>query len=84
MDRFCTDVNISGNFSMNAYKYLSLSNVSLIDSDITFLHKSSGLIECCSGTYSSVNFVGDGGGGVDTRSTMFSGIDVWVILDLFG
>ena len=84
MDNFCTDMSISGNFSMNVYKSLSLSNFSLIASDIAFLHKSSGLIECCSGTCSLVTFIGDGGEAVDTRSTTFSGIVVWVILAFFG
>ena len=63
---------------------LSLSNFSFIASEIALLHKLSGIIECCSGTFSSVTFVEDGGGGVDTRSTMFSGVDMWVILAFFG
>ena len=80
VDSFYTNVNISGSFSMNAYKSLSLSNFSLTDYNIAFLHKSSGLIECCSGTFSSVTFVEDGGGGIDTRLTMSSGVDVWLSL----
>ena len=84
MDSFYTDVNILGSFSMNSCRSLSLSNFSFTASDITLLHKSSGLIDICSGANSSVTFVRDGGGGVDTRSTMFSSVDVCVILAFFG
>ena len=52
---------------MNAYKSLSLLNFAFIAFDIALLHKSSGLTEFYSGTCSSITFVGDGGGGVDTR-----------------
>ena len=69
---------------MNACRSLSLSNFSFTASDITLFHKLSGLIESCSSANSSVTFVGDGGGGVDTRSTTFSSVDVCVILDFFG
>ena len=50
VDSFCTDVNISGSFSINACKSLSLSNFAFTASDIALLHKSSGLTESCSGT----------------------------------
>ena len=69
---------------MNACKSLSLSNFSFTSSGITLLHKSSGLIESCSGANSSVTFVGVRGWGVDTRSTTFSSVDVCVILAFFG
>ena len=84
MDIFWADVNNSGSFSMNACKSLSLSNFALTASDIALLHKSRGLTECCVGTCSSVTFVSDGGGGVDTRSTVFSNVVVWVVLAFFG
>ena len=84
VDSFCTDVNISGNFSMNACRSLSLLNFVFTAFDIALLHKSSGLTKCFSGTCSSITFVGDGGGGVDTRSTTFSGVVVWVVLAFFG
>ena len=77
-------MNILGSFSMNSCKSMSLLNFSLTASNIEFLHKSSGLIECCSGACSLVTFVGDGGGGIDTRSTTFSGVVVWVVLSFFG
>ena len=69
---------------MNAYRSLSMSNFSFTASDIILLHKSSGLIESCFGANSSVTFVGDGGGGVDTKYIIFSSVDVCVILDFFG
>ena len=84
VNRFCTWVKITGNFYMYAWRSLSLSNFSFTASDIALLHKLSGLIKCYSGICSPVTFVGDGGGGIDTRSTTFSGIDVWVILAFFG
>ena len=61
-----------------------MSNFSFTASNIALLHKSSGLIDCYSGICSSVTFVEDGGGGVDTRSTKFLGVDMWVILSFFG
>ena len=69
---------------MNAYRSLSLSTFSFTASDIALLHKLSGIIESGPGIFSSVTFVGDGGGGIDTRSTKFSGVFVWVILAFFG
>ena len=77
----CADINMSGSFSMNAYKYLSLSNFAFTASVIRLLHKSRGLTDCGAGTCSSVIFIGDGGGGIDTRSMMFLG--VVVILTFF-
>ena len=74
MDSFYTDVNISGSFSMNACKSLSLSNFAFTSFDITLLHKSRGLTDCGAGTYSLVIFIDDGGGGIDKRSTTFSGV----------
>ena len=72
----CADINMSGSFSMNACKSLSLSNFAFTAFDIALLHKSRGLTDYGAGTFSLVIFIGDGGGGVDTRSTMFSGIVV--------
>ena len=82
VDIFWANVNNSSSFSMNAYKSLSLSNFAFTSSDITLLHKLRGLTDCSAGTCSSVIFVGDGDGGVDTRSTMVLGI--FIVLAFFG
>ena len=44
---------------------------------------STGLMEGSFGIYSCVIWVRDGGGGVDTRSTIFSAIEVFVIFGFF-
>ena len=69
---------------MYAWKSLSRSNLSFRVFGITFLHMSIGLMEGGSGIVSWVILVGDGGGGVDTRSTTFSNIEVFVLLTFFG
>ena len=79
---FYANVNNPGSFSIKSYKSLSLWNFSLTSSNITVLHKSRGLTDCGVGICSLVIFVSDGGGGVDTRSTTFSGIIV--VLAFFG
>ena len=43
-----------------------------------------GLMEGGSGIHSCVILVGDGGGGVDTRSTTFSAVEVFVLFAFFG
>ena len=84
VERFCTEVSNSGNFSMYAWRSLSRSNFSFKVFDIAFLHMSSGLMEGGSGISSCVILVEDGGGGVDTRSTTFSAVEVFVIFAFFG
>ena len=71
---FYADVNNLGSFSIKSYKSLSLSNFAFTFSDITVLHRSRGMTDYGAGTCSSVIFIGDGGGGIDTRSTTFSGV----------
>ena len=60
---------------------MSLSNFSFTVSGIALLYKLRGLNEYCVGVCFSIICVGDGGGGVDTRLTMFLGIVV--VLDFF-
>ena len=69
---------------MYAWRSLSQSNFSFTVSDIEFLHMLSGLMESCSGISSCAILVGDRGGGVDTRSTTFSAVEVFVLFTLFG
>ena len=77
---FWTEVSSSGNFSMYAWKSLSSSNLSFKVSGIAFLHMSTGLIVGRCGISSCVIWVRDGGGGVDTKSTMFLVVEVFVLL----
>ena len=81
---FCTEVSNSGSFLMYAWKSLSRSNLSFRVSGISFLHMSVGLIDGSSGSVSCVILVGDGGGDVDTRSTTFSAVEVFVLFTFFG
>ena len=69
---------------MYTWRSLSQLNFSFKVSDIAFLHMSSGLMEGGSGISSCVILVGDGGGGVDTRSTTFSAVEVFVLFAFFG
>ena len=68
---FCIEVSSSGIFLMYAWKYISWSNLSFKVFGIAFFHMSIKLIEGSSGIASYMIWVGDGGGGVDTRSTTF-------------
>ena len=79
-----TEVSSSGNFLMYAWNPQSWSNLSFKVSDIAFLHMSIGIMEGSYGFSSCVIWVGDGGGGVDTKSTMFSAVEVFVLFTFFG
>ena len=80
----CTEVSNSSNFSIYAWKSLSWSNLSFRVSDIEFLHISTGLMEGSCGISSCVIWVRDRGGGVDTKSTIFLAIEVFVPFTFFG
>ena len=79
-----TEVSNLGSFSMSAWKYLSWLNISFRVFGIEFLHMSTGLMEGSFGIYSCVIWVRDGGGGVDTRSTIFLAVKVFVLFGFFG
>ena len=64
---------------MNAWKSPSWSNLSFRVSGIAFLQMSTGLIVGICVVSSYVIWVGDGGGGVETKSTMFSAVEVFVL-----
>ena len=81
---FWTEVSSLGNFSMYAWKSLSWLKCSFRVFDIASLHMSTGIMEGSCGISSYVIWVGDGGGGVDTRSTMFSVVEVFVLFTFFG
>ena len=84
MERFLTEVSSSSSFSIYAWRSMSQSNLSFKVFGIAFLHMSSGLMEGGYGISSCVILVGDEGGGVDTRSTTFLAIDVFVFFSFFG
>ena len=70
---------------MDAWKSPSWSNLSFRVSGIAFLQMSTGLIVGICVVSSYVIWVGDGGGDIDTRSTMFSlteGVVVFTFFDL--
>ena len=81
---FCTEVSNSGSFSMYTWKSLSWSNLSFKVSSIAFLHMSTRIIVGSYGISSCVIWVGDGGGGVETKSTTFLFIEVFVLFTFFG
>ena len=68
---------------MYAWKSLSWSNLSFRVSDIAFLHMSTRLMVGSYKISSCVIWVRYGGGGVDTKSTMFSTIEVFVLFTFF-
>ena len=78
------EVSSSGKFSMYAWKSQSWSNLSFKVSGIAVLHMSTGIMEGSFGISSCVIWVGDGGGGVDIKSTMLSAIKVFVLFSFFG
>ena len=69
---------------MYAWKSPSWLNHSFSVSDIAFLQMSTGLMVGICGLSSYVIWVGDGGGGVGTKSIMFSSIKVVVLFTFFG
>ena len=81
---FWIEVSSLGNLSMYAWKSLSWSNLSFRVSGIAFLHMSNGLMEGSCGIFSCVIWVGEGGGGVDTKSTIFLVVEVFVLFTFFG
>ena len=81
---FWVDVNSSGSFLMNAWKSPSWSNRSFSVSGIAFLQMSTGLMVGSCGVSSCVIWVGDGGGGVETKSIIFSSTTGFVVFTYFG
>ena len=65
----CWDLrNKSGNLLINCWRSTSLSTLSLSVSDIALLHKLAGLMVVNTGIFSCIIWVGEGGGGVETKS----------------
>ena len=73
-----------GNFSMYAWKSPSWLNRSFSVFGIAFLQMSTELMVGICVVSSCVIWVGDGGGGVETKSTMFSSIEVVAVFTFFG
>ena len=69
---------------MNAWKLRSWLNLSFRVFGIAFLQMLTGLMVGTCGLYSCVIWVGYGGGGVETKSTMFSAIEEFVLFTFFG
>ena len=53
---------------MNCWRLTSLSTFSLTISDIALLHKSTGLMLVDTDIFSYIIWIGDGGGGIETKS----------------
>ena len=68
---------------MYAWKSISWLNLSFKVFGLAFLHMSTRIMEGSFGISSCVIWVGDGGGGVDTRSTIFLVVEVFVVFDFF-
>ena len=60
--------NMSGSLLMNCWRSTSLSIISLSVSDIALLHKLTRLMLVNTGMFSCIIWVGEGGGGVETKS----------------
>ena len=69
---------------MYAWKSLSWLNLSFRVYGIAFLLMSTGIMVGICGLSSFVIWVGDGGGGVETKSTMFSPVEVVLLFTFFG
>ena len=69
---------------MNSWKSPSWSNLSFRVFGIAFLQMLTSLMVSICVVSSCIIWVGDGGGGVDTRSTMFSSTEGVVVFTFFG
>ena len=73
-----------GSLLINCCRSTSLSILSLSVSDIALLHKLAGLMLVDTGIFSCIIWVGDGGGGVETKSiaSTVGGLVIFTFLDL--
>ena len=71
----CADLNSAGSVAKKALSSWSELALALSASGITLSKTSGETSACCTGSCSSTMVVGDGGGGVDTRSNIFSSVD---------
>ena len=69
---------------MYAWKSPSWSNLSFRVFGIAFLQMSTGIMVGTCGLSSCVIWVGDGGGDVETKSTMFSDVEVFALFTFSG
>ena len=81
----CWDLrNKSGSLLINCWRSTYFSTLSLSVSEIALLHKSAGLMLVKIGIFSCIIGVGDGGGGIETKSmaSTIGGLVIFTFLDL--
>ena len=77
-------MNNSRSFSINSWKLSSWWSLYFNVSNIAFLQMCIGLMVVGCGIYSYVIWVWDGSGGVETKSTIFSSTEGFVVFTFFG